>query len=235
MSNDPNSPNSQNPPIEAKAFSEEALELNSQRVRELKTAQSVGEDIDRLKALQLMQEELARSKTVQLMKEELDRSTTVANTTDIENLKALQFNLTEKQIASMAEIAKATAELNNLKRDQDAQDLIKITTEQAIKEIKLTQNEQEILYLQNQNDLAFLLREQRTKAEYFFAYRLIITTLCTTVLLSLAAGVWLTAMRIEIPQLVIVLSSSGLGAISGLLTPNPQAQKRENPTNNRRS
>jgi len=218
MSSDPNSPDSPNPPIEVKAL----------------TDQSVGEDIERLKALQLIREELDRSKTVQLMKDEIDRSTTVANSTDIENLKTLQVDLTEKQMASMAAIAKATAKLNELKRDQDAQDIIKVQTEQAIKEIQLTQDEHQILYLQNQNDLAFLLREQKTRAEYSFAYRFIISTLCMTVIISLVAGVWLTSQRIEIPQLMIVLSSSGLGAISGLLTPNPQAQKREN-SNNRRN
>jgi hypothetical protein len=217
MPNDSNSQDSPNPPIEAKALSDE----------------SVGEELARLEAIQLMKEELARSKTVQLMKEELDRSTTVANSTDIKNLKNAAIDLTEKQLASMSVIAKATAELDNLKRDQDAQDIIKIQIEQAIKDIQITQSEQEILHLRNQNDLAFLLREQRSKAEYFFAYRLIITTLCTTVLLSLAAGVWLTAVGVEIPQLLIVLSSSGLGAISGLLTPNPQAQKREIPVNRR--
>lgn len=202
MPNDSNSQDSPNPPIEAKALSDE----------------SVGEELARLEALQLRKEELARS-------------TTVANSTDIKNLKNAAIDLTEKQLASMPVIAKATAELDNLKRDQDAQDIIKIQIEQAIKDIQITQSEQEILHLQNQNDLAFLLREQRSKAEYYFAYRLIITTLCTTVLLSLAAGVWLTAVGVEIPQLLIVLSSSGLGAISGLLTPNPQAQKREIPVN----
>ena len=217
MPNDSNSQDSPNPPIEAKALSDE----------------SVGEELARLEAIQLMEEELTRSKTVQLMKEEIDRSTTVANSTDIKNLKNAAIDLTEKQLASMSVIAKATAELDNLKRDKDAQDIIKIQIEQAIKDIQITQSEQEILHLRNQNDLAFLLREQRSKAEYFFAYRLIITTLCTTVLLSLAAGVWLTAVGVEIPQLLIVLSSSGLGAISGLLTPNPQAQKREIPVNRR--
>ena len=204
MPNDSNSQDSPNPPIEAKALSDE----------------SVGEELARLEALQLRKEELARS-------------TAVANSTDIKNLKNAAIDLTEKQLASMPVIAKATAELDNLKRDQDAQDIIKIQIEQAIKDIQITQSEQEILHLQNQNDLAFLLREQRSKAEYYFAYRLIITTLCTTVLLSLAAGVWLTAVGVEIPQLLIVLSSSGLGAISGLLTPNPQAQKREIPVNRR--
>jgi len=217
MSSDPDFPDSPNPPIEVKAL----------------TDQSAGEDIERLKALQLIREELDRSKTVQLMKDEIDRSTTVANSTEIQNLKTLQFDLTEKQIANMSAIAKATAKLNDLKRDQDAQDLIKIQTEQAIKQIQLTQDEHQILYLQYQNDLAFLLREQKTRAEYSFAYRFIISTLCLTVLVSLSGGIWLTAVGIEIPQLMIVLSSSGLGAISGLLTPNPQAQKRENPSNRR--
>ena len=54
-----------------------------------------------------------------------------------------------------------------------------------------------------------------------FCYRLIVSSLSGSILLTLIGGLTLSILNKPIPELLIVIGSNAIGAVSGLLAPSP--------------
>ena len=54
-----------------------------------------------------------------------------------------------------------------------------------------------------------------------FCYRLIVSSLSGSIIICLMGGLMLSILNKPIPELLIVIGSNAIGAISGLLAPSP--------------
>ncbi|EAW35149.1 hypothetical protein [Lyngbya sp. PCC 8106] len=54
-----------------------------------------------------------------------------------------------------------------------------------------------------------------------FCYRLVVSSLSGSIIICLMGGLMLSILNKPIPELLIVIGSNAIGAISGLLAPSP--------------
>lgn len=55
-----------------------------------------------------------------------------------------------------------------------------------------------------------------------FCYRLVVSSLSGSIIICLSGGLALSVLNKPIPELLIVIGSNAIGAISGLLAPSPK-------------
>ena len=52
-------------------------------------------------------------------------------------------------------------------------------------------------------------------------YRMVVTALGVVIVLSVAGAIYLTAIKVEIPDILTAIGSAAVGALAGLLSPSP--------------
>jgi hypothetical protein len=65
------------------------------------------------------------------------------------------------------------------------------------------------------------LNESKSKIDNF-CYRLVVSSLSGSIVICLIGGLTLSILNKPIPELLIVIGSNAIGAISGLLAPSPK-------------